>query len=194
MADGALRYNAAGQYGLKGLAVVGSQLLGLTGGGVIEVKQNTLPKGLLSGAFNFIEADAAANKLILASATTVHRFDVQTQQLTELATGFSSISAVSVAPNGNIAVTETGGSNRLTILNAQGTLIKQVSGLVNPKGIARDFSGNIIVANSRPAKLSRLSNGVLTSMDSVVPHSIDFINRDEANQTLYMTEIIEEYE
>jgi len=186
LTDGVLKHDAMSFNPLLDIAVSGNMIIGITNNGVVQIESNRLPKLLSSTRYSHIESDVQADQMIVATARAVFRLNLQTLQVTELATGFQQMSSISIAPNGHIAVSESGNTNRLTILDSTGTILSQTQGIYRPSGIIRNDDGDIIISNTSPNNVVKIKNGAVSPLTNQVISSASFINRDPTDQSIYI--------
>ncbi len=158
---------------------VDGQIIGVTSSGMVTLVPGQMPRTLQAvRSINEIEADANNGQYILHSSNSVFRFTRNTGDISELVSGFSNITDIAVAPNGNIAITESA-LNRTTVVDSSGSPVSENIGLDRPQGIAVAPSGDVIVTNEVPNNVfqySIASKAFSPFFDDTILTGIDFIN------------------
>lgn len=140
----------------RGLAYRGADLFIANGNNT--VLRMRAPEQLLEvvveGNYSRIAVESGGT-LLLETATGVKRFDLASGTLTDFLTGWSNLTALAVAPTGTVAVTDSS-RNELGLYQADGRLIDRLVGLVRPRAVALERSGQLLVGNSLPDGIVRV--------------------------------------
>jgi hypothetical protein len=108
-------------------------------------------------------ASAPDGTVLMATTANVSRLSVDYKTVESVASGYSNIRGLAVSATGTIAVTDFT-SNRLAFHAANGSLIDGYYGLVGPKGLLLDASGDLLVINSNPAGVMKVRDDGKLSM------------------------------
>jgi sugar lactone lactonase YvrE len=114
-----------------------------------------LPVILATGSYEHLVKEAGQSAL-LTNPGSVKRLDLSTGVIMDLAAGFANVEALAVAPDGGWVVGDQS-RNELAYYDAGDAETDRRRGIVQPKGLLFDGSGRLIVANSYPNSLCRLT-------------------------------------
>ena len=96
------------------------------------------------------------NSLLLSLNANVKRLDVKTHQIDNLISGYERIKAVAVAPSGKIVVLDNQ-ANRYGYHDQNGQLLEIYYGLVQPSAVNYTQAGELLVANSFPKGILKVT-------------------------------------
>ncbi|RMF84652.1 MAG: hypothetical protein D6739_05645, partial [Nitrospirae bacterium] len=153
-ADGTLVAAFAPLHAPKGMAVAagGAPVVANGDGTVVRLGgAGHLPEVVAWGRYSEVAA-AGDGTLLLGGTAGVDRLRLATRELSPFAPGVGRRGAVAVAPDGTVAVADEGG-NRLRLYGPGGEPLEVLLGLVQPRGIAVDGTGRILVANGYPDEI-----------------------------------------
>jgi sugar lactone lactonase YvrE len=119
-------------------------------------RPDVLPKIILDGLYKQVEA-IDAQTVLLSNASSVSRFDLTTNELTPLVSGFSNIEALTVGADGRFVIADLGyNRNQLAFYNQNGTLRDSFVGLFQPRALLFDAKGQLLISNDSPRGISRV--------------------------------------
>ena len=133
------------------------------------IAADELHEVIADGAYSHLVKESDSTALI-SNASSVKRLNIDTGQITNLVSGFSGIGALAVAPDGGFVVGDSAATkNELVFFNNSGVELDRFTGLVSPRNVLVDSSGNILVSNTVPNNISVVAenNGKIKPFSAV---------------------------
>ena len=182
--DYTLEKRYASLYYPKGLAWIDNSLIVAATGrksALLRITGGSLPEIILDGSYEQVEV-LDSQTLLLSNASSVSRFDVITQEVTPLVSGFIDIEALTVGADGHFVVADSNyNRNKLAFFDSDGKPLDSFIGLVSPKGLLFDAEGQLLVTNTFPNGISRVrADGYLQPFSSAV-NSVESMWLEEAD-------------
>lgn len=168
-ADKTIDVRYASLYSPRGLSYSanGNLIVLSSNGYIISVSSpDRLPVILASGSYEHISPETTQTALISNSAT-VKRLNTVTGEISSIASGYSNIEMLAVNPGKGFAVGDYN-RNELAFYDTNSSKTDEFVGLVSPKGVIINNSGDIIVSNAVPNFLGKVrADGVIETYSSI---------------------------
>ena len=146
----------------QSIAVNGGKLVVADGHGIVLdfTDPDALGRVLAHGSYSHVRAEPSGS-VLLANGGSVSRLDVASGTMQSVANGYSNISGIAEAPDGTVAIEENTVNHIALVI--PGSAVRNVYGLVHPKGLLIDRAEDLLVANSSPNAIMKVgSDGTLS--------------------------------